>query len=152
METYSTNNILRGGKNSNNISIRYRGIHPSFIGNIDLLVCGNSDPGTSGVLSPFGKIDGLYFNNSEEPNDFIFNFREDVRKLIDDTDAEYLEIKADNREDYNKILNSLVEFNKDAITVNGTSKDKYTIIVENSEGDDEVDEKESDSSIDESGE
>lgn len=32
-----------GGKNSNNISIRYRGIHPSFLGNIDLLVCGNSD-------------------------------------------------------------------------------------------------------------
>lgn len=35
-----------GGKNSNNISIRYRGIHPSYLGNIDLLVCGNSDPGT----------------------------------------------------------------------------------------------------------
>ena len=32
-----------GGKNSNNVSIRYRGIHPSFLGNIDLLVCGNSD-------------------------------------------------------------------------------------------------------------
>lgn len=32
-----------GGKNSNNISIRYRDIHPSFLGNIDLLVCGNSD-------------------------------------------------------------------------------------------------------------
>lgn len=32
-----------GGKNSNNISIKYRGIHPSFLGNIDLLVCGNSD-------------------------------------------------------------------------------------------------------------
>ena len=30
-----------GGKNSNNISIRYRGIHPSYLGNIDLLVCGN---------------------------------------------------------------------------------------------------------------
>ena len=28
-----------GGKNSNNISARYRGIHPSMLGNIDLLVC-----------------------------------------------------------------------------------------------------------------
>lgn len=32
-----------GRKNTNNISIKYRGIHPSFLGNIDLLVCGNSD-------------------------------------------------------------------------------------------------------------
>ena len=32
-----------GGKNSNSIGIRYRGIHPSFIGKIDLTVCGNSD-------------------------------------------------------------------------------------------------------------
>lgn len=32
-----------GSKNANNIGIRYRGLHPSFIGNIDCLVCGNSD-------------------------------------------------------------------------------------------------------------
>ena len=35
-----------GRKNSNNISARYRGVHPSFIGQFDLLTCGNSDPGT----------------------------------------------------------------------------------------------------------
>ena len=33
-----------GGKNDKNISIAYRGIHPSFIGRIDINVCGNSDP------------------------------------------------------------------------------------------------------------
>lgn len=32
-----------GNKNSNNIGIRYRDVHPSFIGRIDLLTCGNSD-------------------------------------------------------------------------------------------------------------
>lgn len=32
-----------GGKNGNTIGIRYRGLHPSFLGNIDVLVCGNSD-------------------------------------------------------------------------------------------------------------
>jgi len=32
-----------GNKNSNNIGVKYRDIHPSFIGNIDLLTCGNSD-------------------------------------------------------------------------------------------------------------
>ena len=32
-----------GNKNSNNIGVLYRGIHPSFLGRIDLTVCGNSD-------------------------------------------------------------------------------------------------------------
>ena len=32
-----------GNKNTNNIGMQYRNIHPSFIGNIDLLTCGNSD-------------------------------------------------------------------------------------------------------------
>lgn len=122
-----------GGKNSNNISIRYRGIHPSFLGNIDLLVCGNSDPGTSGILSPFGKIEGLYFNNSSEPDDFTFDFKKDIKNIMDKDDVEYLEINCDNKKDYYKILNALVDFNEDSITVSGTSKDNFKIIVENSE-------------------
>ncbi len=32
-----------GRKNSNNIAARYRGVHPSFLGQFDLLTCGNSD-------------------------------------------------------------------------------------------------------------
>ena len=32
-----------GNKNSNSISAKYRGLHYSYIGRIDLTVCGNSD-------------------------------------------------------------------------------------------------------------
>lgn len=32
-----------GGSNGNNISIKYRDIHPSHLGYLDILVCGNSD-------------------------------------------------------------------------------------------------------------
>ena len=32
-----------GGKNSNNIAITQRGIYPSFLGYIDVIVSGNSD-------------------------------------------------------------------------------------------------------------
>ena len=38
-----------GGKNSNNIGMKYRNLHPSYLGYIDCLVCGNSDPGTSTI-------------------------------------------------------------------------------------------------------
>ena len=32
-----------GSNNSNNISIKYRDLHPSHLSHIDVLVCGNSD-------------------------------------------------------------------------------------------------------------
>ena len=32
-----------GNRNSKNISAAYRGLHYSFIGRVDLTVCGNSD-------------------------------------------------------------------------------------------------------------
>ena len=35
-----------GQKNGNSVGVKYRGIHPSMIGYIDMTVCGNSDPGT----------------------------------------------------------------------------------------------------------
>ena len=128
-----------GGKNSNNISIRYRGIHPSFLGNIDLLVCGNSDPGTSGVLTPFGKIDGLYFNNSREPDNFAYDFKNDVADIMKKDGVEYIEIKAENKDDYYKILSELAKFNKECITVSGTSRDNYTVILENDENSEDSD-------------
>ena len=96
-------------------------------------------PGTSGVLYPFGKIDGLYFNNSREPDDFMFDFKKDIKKIMDDEDVEYLEIKVDNKDDYYKLLSELSNFNDNAITVSGTSKDVYTVIVENEEDVDKKD-------------
>ena len=32
-----------GQKNGNSVGVKYRGIHPSMIGYIDMTVCGNSD-------------------------------------------------------------------------------------------------------------
>ena len=68
-----------GNKNGNNVGARYRTIHPSFIGNIDVLVCGNSDPGRNGVLSPWGPIEGLYFDDSMEVGNYLWNMQNDLR-------------------------------------------------------------------------
>lgn len=116
-----------GGKNSNNIGIAYRGIHPSFLGNIDLLVCGNSDPGTSGILTPFGKIKGLYFDNSDEPDEFMYNFKEDIKNLLKEDGVDYIDIKADNKTDYYRLLEELEDFTKDNIKISGTSRHEYEI-------------------------
>lgn len=120
-----------GGKNENNISVRYRGLHPSFIGNIDLLVCGNSDPGTSGVLSPFGKIEGLYFDDSKEADNFRFNFQKDVSDIMKEEGVEYLEVDLNNKDDYVKLMEELNRFTNHSIKVFGTSKDEYKVYIEN---------------------
>ena len=80
-----------------------------------MLVCGNSDPGTSGLLTPFGKINGLYFSNS---------------KLMESENVEYIEIKAECKEDYYKILDELSEFTEKSLKISGTSKDPLNIIIE----------------------
>ena len=72
----------------------------------------------------------MYFNNSSEPDDFEFNFKKDLSRVLEEEGVERIEIKADNKEDYYKILDQLYEFNKGCITVSGTSKEKYTLIVE----------------------
>lgn len=71
-----------GGKNTKNISTKYKGIDPSFIGRIDLNVAGSSDPGSSGSLTPFAKTSGLYFKESNEPESAIFELVEESRHFF----------------------------------------------------------------------
>lgn len=47
---------FKNTRGSGEISDKYRGIHPSFIGCIDLITSSASDPGMSGCISPFAKI------------------------------------------------------------------------------------------------
>lgn len=109
-----------GGKNSNSIGIKYRAAHPSYIGNIDLTVCGNSDPGTSGILIPFGKINGLYFDDDYEPEDVRFKFIKDVESILKDEGTEYIGIDFDDDEDYYKIMEDIHKYT-DNINVYATS-------------------------------
>ena len=46
---------------------------------------------------------------------------------------EYIKINCDTKEEYYALLNKLSEFNRGSFTVNGTSREKYEIIVENTE-------------------
>jgi hypothetical protein len=69
-----------GNKNENNIPMKYRGIHPSYLGRLDINVCGTSDPGSSGIITPFCKTEGLYFDGAHEPEDGIFDFQKEMSK------------------------------------------------------------------------
>lgn len=95
-------------------------------------------PGTSGVLSPFGKIKGLYFNEDSEPDDFMFDFMEDMKKILEKEDIEYLDVNFKNREEYYKAMNMLREFNTENVKVSFTSREgNYDMIIEQEDMDEE---------------
>ena len=105
---------------------------------IDVLVCGNSDPGTSGLLSPFSEINGLYFDDSDEPDDFFFNLSKDVEKRCKNQGVSFIKLNFDNPNDYYNALKEMERFTEENIKVSGTSREgQYEMIVEEEEDMDE---------------
>ena len=121
-----------GGNNSNNIGIRYRGLHPSFLGEIDVLVCGNSDPGTSGLLSPFAKINGLYFNDDEEPHDFYYQLMKDLEEKYEKDDKiTYIKCDFETEKDCYNALMDMQKYADENISICGTSREGHYELVIN---------------------
>lgn len=107
---YSSKGPNSLGENSSKmISQKYRNIHPSFMGSIDINVSSNSDVGMSGAFTPFVKLyNNFYFTPEGEPD-------QEMYMLAKDHDAHYKEIgydkmqtpedvSFDNYEDYLEYL------------------------------------------------
>lgn len=108
---------------------RYRGLHHSFLGHIDLTVCGNSDPGTSGLLTPYSKMDGLYFDGGMEPDNFLFEFKKRVKDTIKNKGAKYITVDFSNKEDYYAMMNAMQTFNDEQLSVITTSDENDLRII-----------------------
>ena len=73
-----------GEQSSKMISQKYRNIHPSYIGAIDINVSSNSDVGMSGAFTPFVKIyDKYYFTPDREPCMAMYNLRQEQKEFYD---------------------------------------------------------------------
>ncbi len=130
----------QGGKNSNNISMKTRGLHPSYLGYFDVLVCGNSDPGLSGVISPFTKMEGLYFDNSDEPDDYAFELKKKIEEVWDKKGVSYIKLNFDNADDYYDAMVALDKCVDEKVRIMGTSrKGQYDIIIEEEKDEDNID-------------
>ena len=53
-------------KSGSSVSVKYRGIHSSYIGKVSLTASSAGDPGLSGMLVPFVKAEDLFFSKEEE--------------------------------------------------------------------------------------
>ena len=119
-----------GSKNSNSIGLRYRALHPSYIGNIDLTVCSNSDPGTTGILIPFGDIEGLYFDDSYEPENTRLAMIKDIEAILKEEGTEYIGIRYENDEDYYRIMEDITKYTDDINVYASSIEGDNSIILE----------------------
>lgn len=71
-----------GENGGGSISIKYRGIHPSHITRLDLNTCSSSDPGLTGIVTPFVETYDLFFDSEEEPQIWEKTFEELKRKYF----------------------------------------------------------------------
>ena len=102
----------QGGSSGKTIATCQRGIDPSFIGRIDLNVVGNSDPGSTGILTPFIKTDGLNISDKEEPEMGQFELFQIIEEAVKN-ENEYIEtFGIESYEDYSKLIKKLYETTK----------------------------------------
>lgn len=118
-----------GEKNSNGVGIKVRDIHPSMLGNIDIIVCGNSDPGTSRTLSPFAKIQGLHFDASTEPSDFYYKISKEMHEKYKQKGEISIMVEFDNPSDFYKYISELDKFNNENVSISGTSREGHYDVV-----------------------
>lgn len=94
-------------------------------------ITGNSDPGTSGVLSAFTDMEGLYFDNSEEPDDFSYRLNKDLERIFKEKGIEYIKFDFEDKDDYYNALVSMQNYVHDNIRLSGTSREgHYEIVVD----------------------
>lgn len=125
-----------GSKNTNNIGIRYRGIHPSYLGNIDILVCGNSDPGTSGMLSPFNKMKSFYFDDSPEKDDNLYLIEKELQEKYSEKKEDFVYIGPciDSKEKFYDTMQKMEELCEECKAI-GVGKDGSMNVVTEEQAD-----------------
>ena len=84
--------------------------------------------GTSGVLSPYSEMDGLYFDGSPEPDDFMWVFHKAVNEVAKNRGIQMITIDFDTKEDYYNALDDLQGFTADHVSITTTSRENDTSI------------------------
>lgn len=99
----------QGGNSGKTIASCQRGTDPSFIGRIDLNVVGNSDPGATGVLTPFIKTNGLFISDKKEPEEKQFELIQSVEEALRNEDIYLENFGIETYEDYSSIIKKIYD-------------------------------------------
>jgi hypothetical protein len=101
-----------GEGNSKNIADKYRYLHPSMVGTVDLFTTSNSDCGMSGSIVPFVKLyDGFFFTPNHEPCQERYRFECELKEKFN-VDRH---LPLETFEDYITYISKKNQFGKDLV-------------------------------------
>lgn len=89
----------------------------------------------AGLLTPYSKMDGLYFDDSMEPDDSIFDLKRAIEKVAVQKEVSFIKIQFDKKEDYYDAMNLLRNFNDQHIHAYSSSREDDLSIVLESDAD-----------------
>ena len=100
-------NSQGGSSSGKTIATCQRGIDPSFVGRIDLNCVGNSDPGATGVLTPFIETYGLNISDKKEPESKQYELLKIIEEAVQN-EYDYIEkFGIETYEDYYEVINNI---------------------------------------------
>lgn len=99
----------QGGKSGKTIATCQRGTDPSFIGRIGMNVVGNSDPGATGVLTPFIQTHGLSMSDKDEPEAKQFELLQSVEEAMRNEEIYLENFGIETYEDYSEMIRKIYE-------------------------------------------
>lgn len=85
------------------------------------------------MLSPFGKMDGLYFDDSMEPDDEVFRLRNAVEELAASKDVTLIKLNFEEKDDYYRAMNAFRNFANENIKVYTSSNEDDCSLIVNEE-------------------
>ena len=95
------------------------------------------------MLSPFGTIDGLYFDGSNEKDNFTYEFQKDLAEIEKEHGITYIKMDFDSENDFYNALMEMQQYAKDNVSFLGTSKTgHYEVVIESEKSDDDDEEDE----------
>ena len=96
------------------------------------------------MLTAYSKMDGLYFDDSMEPDDSIFDLKRAIEKVAAQKEVSFIKIEFEKKEDYYDAMNLLRNFNDEQIHVHSTSREDDLSVVIESDADLDTREKDTD--------
>ena len=94
-------------------------------------------------MSPFGNIEGLYFDASNEKDNFTYEFQKDLAEVAKNIGVQYIKMDFDSENDFYTALMEMQQYANDNTKLYGTSKDgHYEVVIESEKSDDDDDEEE----------
>lgn len=119
-----------GANDARRIPIRQRILHPSMLGVCDIAETSASDPGRSGSLSPYCKMNSLYIDDSLYENEMHYK----ISKILDsyelEPDCEEIRFDCKDESEYNATLDALFKAGEGKFKFYGVTSNPMEIIVE----------------------